>query len=164
MIREADTVSLPGLCLSTRHLIAALHFIATPLPLILLACPCLSTRHLHLPPPVQLSFAPASCRVASRCPTFATHPLDPQPFLSTRRLVVAMPLVDPASAACPLGALLPLEALPLSPTPFCLLFALAGGRVTSHHTAFTTHPLYALLPLNAPAGCSVAPRCAPLIL
>ncbi len=95
MIREADTVSLPGHCLSTRQLIAALHFIATPLPLILSACPCLSTRHLHLPPPVQLSFAPTGCRVASRCPAFATHPLDPQPFLSTRRLVVATPLVAP---------------------------------------------------------------------
>jgi hypothetical protein len=78
-----------------RQLIAALHFIATPLPLILSACPCLSTRHLHLPPPVQLLFAPAGCRVASRCPAFVTHPLDPQPFLSTRRLVVATPLVAP---------------------------------------------------------------------
>ncbi len=95
MIREANTVSLPGHCLSTRQLIVALPFIATPLPLILSACPCLLTRHLHLPPPVQLSFAPAVCRVASRCPAFSTHPLDPQPFLSTRRLVVATPRVAP---------------------------------------------------------------------
>jgi hypothetical protein len=95
MIRKADTVSLPGHCFSTGQLIAALHFIATPLPLILSACPCLSTRHLHLPSPVHLSFAPAGCRVASHCPAFATHPLDPQPFLSMRRLVVATPLVAP---------------------------------------------------------------------
>jgi hypothetical protein len=87
MIREADTVSLPGHCLSMRQLIVALPFIAPPLPLILLACPCLSTRHLHLPLPIQLSFAPACCQVASS--------LDPQQFLSTRRLVVATPLVAP---------------------------------------------------------------------
>ncbi len=88
-------MSLPGHFLSMRQLIAALHFIATPLPLILSACPCLSTCHLHLPPPVQLLFAPAGCRVASCCPASATHPLDPQPFLSMRRLVVATPLVAP---------------------------------------------------------------------
>jgi hypothetical protein len=95
MIREANTVSLPGHCLSTCQLIVVLPIIAPPPPLILSAYPCLSTNHLHLPPPVRLSFAPAGCRVASRCAAFATHPLDPQPFLSMRRLVVATPLVAP---------------------------------------------------------------------
>ncbi len=70
-----------------------LPFIAPPPLLILLACPCLLRHHLHLPPLVCLLFVPAGCCVASCCTAFATHPLDPQPFLSMRQLVVVARLV-----------------------------------------------------------------------
>ncbi len=93
MIRKANTVSLPGHCLSMRQLIVALPFIVPPLPLILMACPCLSMCHLYLPPPVQLFFAPAGCQVASCCAAFATHPLNLQPFLLMCWLIVVTPLV-----------------------------------------------------------------------
>jgi hypothetical protein len=104
--------------------------VASPPPLILLACPSLSMRHLYLPPPVCLLFAPACCCVASCCTTFATHFLDMQPPLN-----VLAGCSDasccPASAAGPHGALLPLNAPPPPPSPICLLFTLAGCPVTS---------------------------------
>jgi hypothetical protein len=54
--------------------------------------PCHLTRHLHLPPPVCLLFAPAGCCISSHCPTFATHPVDVQlPHMC--QLAVAMLLV-----------------------------------------------------------------------
>jgi hypothetical protein len=164
MIRKADTVSLPGHCLSTRQLIVALPFIATPLLLILSACPCLSTRHLHLPPHVQLSFSPAGCQVASHCPAFATHPLDPQPFLSTRRVVVATPLVAP-----PLQLILSAHCCLLTrhfhlPLPFvsCLPWLVVASHlvapplplILSTRCRLSTHQLVVAFP----------PHCAPLIL
>ncbi len=158
MIRKADTTSPSGHRLSMRQLIVALPLIALPLLLILLAHPCFLTRHLHLPPPVCLLFAPAGCPIASCCTTFATHPLDAQPPLNTLA-GCSDASWHPASAACFLSVLLPLNAPPPSPTPICLLFALAGGHITSCCTAFTTHPLYVLLPLNAPAVCGIASHC-----
>jgi hypothetical protein len=53
-------------CLSMRHL----HL------------PPLLTRHLHLPSSICLLRALAGCRVAPHCAAFATHPLDTQPPLN----------------------------------------------------------------------------------
>jgi hypothetical protein len=160
MIRKANTVSPSGHHLSMCQLIMALPLIATPpAPLILSACPCLLTCHLHLPPLICLSFAPAGCRITSYCATFATHPLDTQPPFNALA-GCSNASCHPASAACPVGALLPLNAPPTSPTSICLSFALAGGCITFCRTTFATHPLYALPPLNASAGCSIASHCA----
>jgi hypothetical protein len=55
--------------------IVVLPLIAPPLLLILSACPCLSTRRLHLPLSFCLSFAPAGCCIASHCAASTSHPL-----------------------------------------------------------------------------------------
>ena len=115
--------------------------------------------HFHLLPPVCPLFALAGCCVASYCIAFATHSLDAQPPLNVPAGCSNATWL-PASAAHLLSMLLPLDVLPPSPTAICLSFALAGGCITSHCTAFATHPLYVMLPLNAPAGCSVASCCA----
>ncbi len=158
MICKAGTVSPSGHCLSTHQLIVALPLIALPLPLILSVHPCLSICHLHLPPPICLLFALAGCCVPSCCAAFATHPHDAQPPLNMPASC-SNASCHPASAACPLSTLLPLDVPPPSPTPICLLIALAGGCVTSCCTAFATHPLYVLPHLNMPAGCSIASYC-----
>jgi hypothetical protein len=114
MICKADIVSPSGHHLSMRQLIVALPLIAPPPPLILSACPCLSMGHLHLPPPVCLSFAPAGCCIASHCAAFATHPLDAQLPLNTPT-GCSNASCHPASAALPLNASLPLNMLPPPP-------------------------------------------------
>ncbi len=148
------TSCLAGCCVASPHL-AASHLLASPtliapLPLvapwppvplvqlvvalppllILLVRPCLSTCHLHLPPPVCLLFAPAGCCIASCCAAFATHPLDRKPPLNALNDCSGTSCC-PAFAAHPLGTLLPLDALPTPPTPICLSFALDGCHVTS---------------------------------
>jgi hypothetical protein len=107
--------------------------VTLPPPPILLARPCLLTSHLHLPPSVCLMFAPAGCQVSSHCAAFATHPFDVQPPLNAPAGCSNVSCC-PASAACPLGALLCLGALPPPPTPMCLSFALARCCITSHCT------------------------------
>jgi hypothetical protein len=159
MIRKANTVSPSGHCLSISQLIVALLLLAPTLPLILLACPCLLTCNLHLPPPVCLLFAPAGCRVAFCCTAFTPHLLNMQPPLNALA-GYSNASCHSASAAHPLGVFLPLDALPPSPTPISLLFALVGGHVTSFCTAFANHLLFVLPPLNVPANCSVASCCA----
>jgi hypothetical protein len=121
--------------------------VASPPPIILLARPCLSTRHLHLPPPACLLFAPVGCHVASNCATFATYPLDAQPPLNAPA-GCSDASCCPTSAACPLGTLLPLNIPPPPPTPICLLFALAGGCVTFCRNA----------PLIVSTGCCLSTR------
>jgi hypothetical protein len=139
MIYKVNTMCPSGHHLSTRQFIVAMPLVAPPLLLILLVRPCLLMRHLHIPPPVCLSFALAGSCIASPCATFATHPLDEQPPLNLPA-GCSNAFCCPTSAAYPLGVLLPLNAPPPSPTPICLLSALAGGGITSCCTTFATCP------------------------
>jgi hypothetical protein len=141
--------------LSMHRLVIVMPLVAPPLQLVLLAHCCLSTGPLHLPP-ICLSFALAGCCVTSH----STNPLivSTRCCLSTRRLVVALPLVAPPShlillmghclSAFRLAVALLLIALPLPlilsacpclsmcrlhlPLSVCVLFAPAGCQVPSH--------------------------------
>jgi hypothetical protein len=114
--------------LSMHQLLVAMPLVAPPLQLVLLAHCCLSMRHLRLPP-ICLLFALASCHVTSR----NTTPLivSMRCRLSTRRLVVALPLVAP-------------------PSQLILLTGgiLAGCSAASHCTTSAARPLSASLSLN----------------
>jgi hypothetical protein len=88
----------------------------------ILLCRCLSTRSLHLLPPIRLSFSPAGCRVNSYCT--ASRCLSLRRRLSTTRwLVVTLPLV-----------VLPPPCVS-SPHAMASCNVRAGWCVTSHHAA-----------------------------
>jgi hypothetical protein len=167
--------------------IVASPLIAPSPPLIISVRPCLSMRHLHLPPPVCLSFALASCCVTSHCAAFTTHPLSAR-SLSTRRLVVELPLVVPPLSLillmCPQLSMRRLVvALPLiAPPPPLVLLAhpcLSMHRLhhsssqcaaTSQRTGWLSHcslsrrlchsSSQCANASNALAGCHVASCCA----
>ncbi len=143
MILTTSTMSLPLLViasplLSCRHLLSISQCAATCCPLLLLVASC----------------SPAGCHVASRrAASTSHHHLLPRhlvrpsltPRLHLHRLVVASDLAALPPPPILLSTPPPLDALPphvapATPTPVCLLFTPTGCHVASCGTS-ASHPL-----------------------